>query len=161
MQPLLRLYDRMTALAAGRTAEGLALLFCRIALAGVFWRSGRTKVVDGSWLQLSDSTRYLFREEYSGVPLPSGLSMYLATYAEHLFPLLLVLGLATRVSALGLLCMTVTIQVFVYPEAWWPTHSLWLALSLLLLVRGGGLFSLDRLIARQRVSTSPSGGAPW
>ena len=76
--------------------------------------------------------------------------MYLATYGEHLFPLLLLLGLASRFAALSLLLMTLTIQFFVYPDAWWPTHSLWAALSLILLCRGGGLFSLDAWLLRWR-----------
>jgi putative oxidoreductase len=130
--------------------EGLALLLARLSLAGVFWRAGRTKVVEGSWLQVSDSTRYLFREEYRAVPLPPEWSMYAATYAEHLFPFLLVIGLATRLSALALLAMTLIIQFFVYPEAWWSTHSLWAALALTLMSRGAGLLSLDELLKRFR-----------
>jgi putative oxidoreductase len=67
----------------------------------------------------------------------------MATVAEHLFPVLLVLGLATRLSALALLGMTLVIQVFVYPDAW-PTHLSWAALMLYLAGRGAGSLSLDR-----------------
>jgi len=141
--------ERALGLMTGRVSEGIALLLCRLALAGVFWRSGRTKVVDGSWLEVSDTTHYLFREEYAGVPLPAEFSMYLATYGEHLFPVLLVLGLVTRFAALSLLLMTLTIQFFVYPDAWWPTHSLWAALSMILMCRGAGLFSLDAVSLRK------------
>jgi putative oxidoreductase len=59
--------------------------------------------------------------------------------------LLLLLGLATRAAALGLLAMTAVIQVFVYPDAW-PTHLSWAALMLLLVRQGGGAFSLDRAL---------------
>ncbi len=140
-------YDRMVAGLSGRIPEGLALVFVRVALAGIFWRSGRTKVAEESWFQISDTTYELFRTEYSGVPFPADFAAATATGAEHLFPLLLAIGLFTRLSALALLGMTLVIQFFVYPEAWWPVHSLWVALALVLIVRGGGRFSLDRLLA--------------
>ncbi|EAQ96576.1 DoxX family protein [Congregibacter litoralis] len=148
-------YDRATSLLSGIYFRGTALLLCRVSLAGVFWRAGRTKVEEGTLLTISDTTGFLFEQEYSGVPLPSELSMYLATYGEHLFPILLVLGLATRFSALALLLMTLTIQFFVYPDAWWQVHSLWAALSLMLLSEGGGGFSLDHLM--QRFRRTPAG----
>ena len=125
------------------------LLFVRIALAGVFWRSGRSKLNEGSWLTISDMTYELFRTEYAGVPLPPELATLAATGAEHLFPVLLVLGLFTRLSALALLVMTLVIQMFVYPEAWWPMHALWVALALVLIIRGGGLFSVDTPLAKR------------
>lgn len=129
--------------------EQLMLLFVRVSLAGIFWRSGRTKVDEGSWLSVSDTSKFLFKEEYSAVPLPSELAAYMATYAEHLFPFLLVIGLCTRLSALTLLGMTMVIQIFVYPEAWWSVHIIWVALALVLIVRGAGRFSLDALLTRQ------------
>ena len=150
MKPILTLYDRAAALASGCRMQSLTLLFVRIVLAGVFWRSGRTKVEEGSWLTISDSTYYLFQEEYHGVPLPSDLAAVLATVSEHLFPVLLVIGLFTRLSALALLGMTLVIQIFVYPEAWWPVHSLWAALALVLIVRGAGNVSLDAPLLRAR-----------
>lgn len=150
MQAVTDYYRPIFGMLSGRFVEAGALLLARLALAGVFWRSARTKVVDGSWLEISDTTRYLFQEEYRGVPLPAELSMYLATYAEHFFPVILVLGLATRFAALSLLLMTLTIQVFVYPEAWWPAHSLWAALSMVLISRGAGLISIDALLAKRR-----------
>ena len=73
------------------------------------------------------------------------MAAHLAAYAEHLFPLLLVLGLFTRLSALSLLGMTLVIQLFVYPSAW-PTHLSWAALLLYLVGRGAGKLSLDRLL---------------
>lgn len=119
------------------------LLFVRVSLAGIFWRSGRTKVIEDTWIMLSDNTVTLFENEYAGVPLPSELAARLALGAEHLFPILLVVGFATRLSALALLVMTLVIQIFVYPEAWWQVHIIWVALALVLIVRGGGKFSLD------------------
>lgn len=123
--------------------EGVALLFMRVAIAGVFWRSGRTKIEEGSWFQISDTTYFLFQSEYARVPLPSEFAAVAATAAEHVFPALLVLGLGTRFAALNLLVMTMVIQIFVYPDAWWTTHMLWAAMLLMLLVRGAGMLSVD------------------
>lgn len=121
----------------------------RVALAGVFWRSGRTKVVEGTWLQLSDTTRYLFATEYSDVPLPPDLAAHLSLLGETFLPISVCIGFATRLSALGLFAMTMIIQVFVYPDAWWPVHSLWAALALILISRGAGALSFDAVLARK------------
>lgn len=150
MQRLTALYDRAIAFMQAPLVEGLVLLLVRLALAGVFWRSGRSKVVEGSWLEISDTTRFLFETDYSGVPLPPEIAAPMATYGEHLFPILLVLGLATRFSALGLLGMTMVIQLFVYPEAWWQVHILWTALAAVLVMRGGGTFSVDHMLIKLR-----------
>lgn len=152
MNGILSLYDRAVVLASNCKLQNLTLLFTRIVLAGVFWRSGRTKVDEGSWFSISDNTRFLFQEEYKGVPLPSDLAAVMATVSEHLFPILLVLGLFTRLSALALLGMTLVIQIFVYPDAWWQVHSLWVAMALVLIVRGGGSISLDAPLARRRTA---------
>lgn len=126
--------------------DALLSLFVRVALAGPFFMSGRTKVVEGSWFTISDSAYGLFESEYSGVPLPPHFAAVAATAAEHLLPLLLLLGLGTRVAALGLLAMTMTIQVFVYPDAWWSVHMTWVALALTVLVLGPGRLSVDALL---------------
>ncbi len=81
--------------------EDLLLLVSRIALAAIFWLSGRTKV-DG-WLAVSDNAVALFADEYQLPLLSPALGAHLAAYAEHVFPVLLVLGLATRLSAIALL----------------------------------------------------------
>lgn len=120
----------------------LLLLLARLSVATVFWRSGRTKVE--GWFTLKDATYQLFEYEYNLPLLPPELAAQLATCAEHLLPVLLVLGLATRLSALGLLGMTAVIQLFVYPDAW-PVHLGWAALLLPLVARGGGALALDRL----------------
>ena len=142
-------YNRAVAMLSAPWIDAVMLLLVRISLAGIFWRSGRTKVDEGSWLSVSDTATFLFEEEYKGVPLPPEFAAYMATYAEHLFPALLVIGLFTRLSALALLGMTMVIQIFVYPEAWWSVHMIWLALALVLIVRGGGSLSLDRLLTRE------------
>jgi putative oxidoreductase len=117
-------------------------LASRISIAAIFFLSGRTKV-DG-FVHITDGTYELFRSEYKLPFIPPEIAAHLATYAEHLFPALLVLGLFTRLSALALLGMTVTIEVFVYPDAW-PTHLSWAALLLYLVGRGAGALSFDRI----------------
>jgi putative oxidoreductase len=150
MQRIASLVDWAVTLVGSRTAEGVALLLVRVALAGIFWRAGRSKVVEGSWFEISDATRYLFENDYSAVPLPPEIAAPMATMAEHLFPALLLIGLATRLSATALLGMTLVIQFFVYPEAWWATHILWVALAAVLIVRGGGALSIDAIIGGRR-----------
>ena len=118
-------------------------LIVRVAIAAVFFLSGRTKV-EGV-LDITEGTYFLFAEEYRVPLIPSDIAAHLATYAEHLFPVLIVLGLATRVSALALLGMTIVIEVFVYPLGW-PTHLMWAALLLYLIRFGAGAFSLDRIL---------------
>ena len=121
----------------------LYLLVARFGIAGVFFMSGRTKV-DGL-LTITPSTYALFADEYRVPLLPPDVAAHVATYSEHLFSILLVLGLFTRVSALALLGMTLVIQTFVYPDAW-PTHLSWAAILLPLVARGGGAVSLDRAL---------------
>ena len=112
----------------------------RIAIAAVFFLSGRTKV-DG-FLHVTDGAYALFRDEYKVPVVPPELAAHLAAYAEHVFPILLVLGLFTRLSAVALLGMTAVIQLFVYPDAW-PVHLSWAGLLLYLAGRGAGPLSLD------------------
>jgi putative oxidoreductase len=123
----------------------LCALALRIVPAAVFWQSGQTKVE--GW-QLSASALYLFREEYKLPLIDPVIAAHLAAFAEHFFPLLLVIGLATRLSALALLAMTLVIQIFVYPGAW-PTHGTWIACFLVLIAQGPGVVSLDHLIGAQ------------
>jgi putative oxidoreductase len=132
--------------AFGRLAERLIpenaiALVTRLGVAAIFWQSARTKV-DGV-LHITDGTYSLFREEYRLPLIPPDIAAHVATYSEHLFSILLVLGLFTRFSALALLGMTAVIEIFVYPDAW-PTHLSWAALMIYLVARGGGGWSLDR-----------------
>ncbi|MBY4638209.1 DoxX family protein [Sphingopyxis sp. XHP0097] len=150
MNSILTLYDRGVALASSRVVEGFALFLLRLALAGVFWRSGQTKVVEGSFFEINPITYDIFENEFSGLPLDPAIAVPLTTFAEHFFPILLLFGFATRISAGALLVMTLVIQIFVFPDAWWSVHSLWAAMAAILIVRGGGLFSLDTLGARLR-----------
>lgn len=128
-----------------RIPHSLLALAARLGIGLVFWQSGRTKV-DG--FMLSDSAIALFQEEYKLPLLDPTLGAHMAAIAEHLFPLLLFIGLASRLSALALLGMTLVIQVFVYPDAY-ATHLSWAALLLFIAARGPGALSLDHLIARR------------
>lgn len=124
-------------------AHDVLALATRVGIAAIFFYSGRTKVE--GFLTLTDGAYELFRTEYR-LPLVSPeIAAHLAAYAEHLLPMLLLLGLFSRLSALALLGMTLVIQVFVYPDAW-PTHLSWAALLLYLVGRGAGRLSLDRAL---------------
>lgn len=141
----------------GRIPDSLIALLGRFSIAAIFWKSGQTKVqglvidiVNGEFHfgvpQLSDSALSLFREEYRLPLVAPELAAPLAAFAEHMFPLLILLGLATRFSAIGLLVMTLTIQFLVYPDAY-PTHGVWASVLVFLIARGPGAVSVDHLIA--------------
>ncbi len=136
----------------------LIAFIARFSIAAVFWKSGQTKVegfaidlINGTFElgepRLAASTLPLFRSEYHVPLLSPEVAAHLAAFAEHFFPVLILLGLATRFSALALIGMTLTIQLFVYPDAY-PTHGTWIALLLLLVARGPGQLSIDHWIAR-------------
>lgn len=131
---------------AGRLPYSLVALAARLFPAAVFWTSGRTKL-DG--LTLKPSALYLFEQEYALPLIPPEIAARLAATAEHVFPVLLVLGLMTRLSALALLGMTAVIQIFVYPSAW-QTHGMWAACFLILIARGPGTLSLDAALGLDR-----------
>jgi putative oxidoreductase len=137
----------------------LIAFVARFSIAAVFWKSGQTKVegfaidlVSGTFQlgepRLAASTLPLFRSEYHVPLLSPEVAAHLAAFAEHFFPVLILVGFATRFSALALVGMTLTIQLFVYPDAY-PTHGTWLALLLLLVAKGPGCLSIDHLIARR------------
>lgn len=142
-----------------RIPHSFIALLGRFAISAVFWLSGQTKVEGLSidivsrefhlgWPRLADSAIYLFQTDYRLPFLSPETAALLAATAEHVFPVLLLLGLATRFSALALLVMTMVIEVFVYPGAY-PTHAVWATVLLYLMARGPGALSLDALIARR------------
>jgi len=139
--PATSLIERVTGLFE-RVPYSLVALVARLSMAAVFWQSGQTKLE--GW-HVSDNAIYLFREEYKLPLIDPVIAAHLAAFAEHFFPILLVLGLATRFSALALLGMTLVIEIFVYPDAW-PTHGTWAACFLILIARGPGNWSIDHLI---------------
>lgn len=145
MNSLTMIYNRLAALAARLLPDAVLLLVARLGIAAVFFQSGRTKVE--GLLTITDSTYYLFETDYKLPLVPPHIAAHMATYSEHLFPILLVLGLGSRFAALALLGMTTVIEVFVYPDAW-ATHLSWAGLLLPIIAKGGGAFSLDRLLRR-------------
>jgi putative oxidoreductase len=156
-----RLTGLFRALLAGtsRIPDTVIATIARFSIAAVFWKSGQTKIdglaidiVEGSftlgWPRLSDSALFLFQEEYRLPLLPPEFAALAAASAEHLFPILILIGLATRLSAVALLVMTLTIQLFVYPSAY-PMHGVWSVALLFLMAKGPGWLSLDHWIARR------------
>jgi len=128
--------------ALDRVPYSVLAVLLRLAVATVFWNSAMTKLDD--W----NAALSLFTDEYKLPLLPPQVAAYLAVSIELTMPVLLLLGLATRLASLVLLAMTVVIEVFVYPLAW-PTHIQWAAMLLVLLCRGPGTASLDHLLSRR------------
>ena len=134
--------------------QALASLALRFALALPFWNSGLTRWE--GFLKLRDATLYLYANEYKptilgksyAMPYPE-IAAWVGSFAEIVLPAALVIGFATRLSALGLLIMTGFIyttyqSLGVNP---WQTETLpWGAMALALIAYGPGLFSFDRLI---------------
>ena len=116
----------------------------RLGVAWIFWSSAQVKLIN--WQR----TIELFADEYRVPLLPPEIAAAMALSIELACPILLVLGLLTRVAVLVLLGMTAVIQIFVYPEAW-PTHLQWAAMMLVLLCRGAGALSIDRLLWRGNI----------
>jgi len=131
--------------ALDRIPSWFIALAARSFPAAVFWQSGETKVA--GW-HLKPSAISLFENEYQLPLIDPTIAAYVSAFSEHFFPILLVIGLATRFSALALLCVTVVIEIFVYPGAW-PTHGVWATCLLVVIARGPGWLSLDHLIARK------------
>jgi len=154
----IKLIQRLVSI-LGCIPDSLIAALGRFSIAAVFWKSGQTKIeglaidlVNGDFQlglpRLSDSALALFRDEYRLPLIQPELAAPMAAFAEHLFPLLLFVGLATRFSALALLVMTLTIQIFVYPDAY-PTHGVWATVLLYLIAKGPGKISLDHWLARR------------
>jgi putative oxidoreductase len=142
---LVGLIERIVA-TLNRIPYWLLALAARIFPAAVFWQSGETKIV--GW-HLKPSAIALFQNEYQLPLIDPTIAAYMTVFGEHVLPILLVIGLAARFAAAGLLFMTAVIEIFVYPGAW-PIHGVWATCFLLVMARGPGFFSIDHLVARQR-----------
>ena len=145
-----------------RIPNTLIAFIARFSIAAVFWNSGQTKVqgfainlVSGEfklgWPSLSESALALFQDEYKLPFIPPGVAAAMAATAEHVLPVLILVGLGTRFSALALLGMTLVIQLLVYPGAY-ATHGTWAALLLALMARGPGMWSIDRWLVSRRAA---------
>lgn len=145
--------DKANHLVQSLATPSLVQLVLRVALAVPFWRSGMLKW-DG-FLRLNDTAVTLFSDEFM-LHLPGGpyhfpaptVMAFLSGSAEIMFPILLVLGLGARFAALGLLFMTLIVELTV-PDGW-PVHLTWAAMALGIMAHGPGRISLDHLICRAR-----------
>jgi len=172
--PAGQLYYRAFGMAQRVISHDMLALFARVVIAGVFWRSLILKVetfgvmryveVINNFeverfrfklpelpLTLKQTTLNQFAGDFALPLIPPGVAAWMATLAEFTLPILLVLGLATRLSALGLIGMTLVIQIFIFPTwaHFWGTAALWLVPLLYLVSQGGGRLSLDFLIGRK------------
>lgn len=181
MTALVTLYD-MISDALERSLDGLLPLLARLIFAAVllayFWASAVTKLGDGLFGFLQPSTgayAQIFPRAMEAVTYDVSqlgvfhwLVVVAGTWAEFLLPLLIVLGLATRLAALGMIGF-VAVQSLTdlyghggieHPEtlgAWFDRmpdavildqRALWVFLLLVLVIKGGGALSLDRVIGR-------------
>jgi putative oxidoreductase len=146
-----RFVDRVERIVSTAALPSLVQLVLRFALATPFWKSGMLKW-DG-FLRLSDTAVSLFTDEFM-LHLPGGpypfpaptVVAFVSGCAEITFPILLALGLATRFAALGLLFMTLIVELTV-PDGW-PIHITWAAMALAIIAWGPGRISLDFVIRR-------------
>ena len=152
--------DKLVAL-CGVVPYALVALGLRFLIARVFFLSGQAKI-SGPEIPISlfkgaeftivlpaeikPATFELFQTQYAALPMPPAVAAYLFTYAEFVLPICLVLGFATRLSALALLAMTVLIQIYVVPEALWTAHVYIFAILMVLMSVGPGAISLDAVI---------------
>jgi putative oxidoreductase len=151
--------DRIVAF-CGIIPYALVALVLRFVMARVFFLSGQSKIEGPSFplniqdfdlsvtlpMGLKDATLRLFEAKFAALPVPSALLAYVFTYAEFILPICLVLGFATRFSALFLLAMTVMLQLYVMPEALWTTHIYWESILLVLMSAGPGAVSIDHVV---------------
>jgi putative oxidoreductase len=153
--------DKLVAI-CGVVPYALVALGLRLIIARVFFLSGQAKIAgptipvalfnrEGDFsitlpAEIKASTFELFGTQFAGLPMPPSVAVYLFTYAEFVLPVCLVLGFATRLSALALLVMTVLVQVYVAPEALWTAHIYLFAILMVLMSVGPGAISLDAVI---------------
>lgn len=142
---------------------GLAL---RLTMARAFFLDGQSRI-DGPHVPLNvqdfsfsmvlpaavkTETINAFLTQIPPLPVPPVLAAYVLSFAEFVLPICLLIGFATRFSALALLALTVMLQLFVMPQALWTTHVYWASILLVLISMGGGQISVDaviRFIARR------------
>ena len=140
----------------------LVALGLRVVMARVFFLSGQAGI-EGPRIpirpgirdlefavilpaEIKETTLQLFETQYANLPLPPTVAAYLFTYAAFVLPICLMLGFATRFAALGLLAMTMLLQIYVTPTMWWPEHVYWVSILLVLMSVGPGAISVDALI---------------
>ena len=136
--------------------EWVVNLAMRLIIFKIFWFSVQTKIngltIAGqhfAFWNVTDNTFLLFDFEYDIPLIPSTLAAYMGTFGEFFLSLLILFGCFTRFAALGFLGMTMVIQLFVYPDAWWTVHVYWCLPLLYLMKYGGGKISIDRYLCQR------------
>jgi putative oxidoreductase len=143
------LVEKASQLVQRVAVPSLVQLLMRVALAVPFWKSGILKWT--GFLKLSDTAVTLFTDEFM-LHLPGGpyhypaptVMAFLSGCGEITFSVLLVLGFATRFAALGLLFMTLIVELTV-PDGW-PIHITWAAMALGIMAWGPGRVSIDYFV---------------
>jgi putative oxidoreductase len=133
--------------------DWLVAIAMRLVVFKIFWLSVQTKITGWTiagqhfaFWNITDNTFLLFDFEYNIPFISSSLAAYMGTFGEFFLSLFILLGLFTRFAALGLTIMTLVIQFFVYPDAWWTVHVFWLLPLLYLMKYGGGKIALDGIL---------------
>ena len=125
----------------GRLPLWILQLGLRVGVGLVFFNAGLLK------FKSFEFALKLFQEEYKVPLIDPAVAARMATFVELTFPVLLFVGLASRLATLPLLGEMLVIQIFVYPSAW-KDHVFWGSAALFILTRGPGKVSLDYLIER-------------
>lgn len=139
------------------TPDFVVNIAMRLIIFNIFWTSVQTKIVGASvagqnfaFWNITENTFLKFYFDYSIPFVPTTLAAYTVTFGEFFFALMILFGLFTRLAALGLLVITMVIQFYIYPDAWWSTHVFWAVILLYLMRFGGGSVSLDKILLNKR-----------
>ncbi|MEI8178807.1 DoxX family protein [Aestuariivirga sp.] len=139
--PLIRLFERIP--------YAFIALLARLSVAWQFWEAGRARV-SGGWniLEPRSSTMTMFLGGANIRWIPYEAAAIATQLAEFALPILLAVGLASRLAALGLLVLLIVFEVFVHPGPY-ALHGTWAALLLLITKAGPGSISLDGALGRR------------
>lgn len=139
--PVIRLFERIP--------YSFIALLARLSVAWQFWVVGRARV-DGGWniLEPRSATMTLYLGGYNLRWIPYEAAAIATQLAEFALPILLAVGLLSRLSALGLLVLVIVFEIFVHPGPF-AIHGAWAALLLLIIKAGPGTLSLDGALGRR------------
>jgi len=147
--------DRLAKSLGDLMPDALLAVSARVAIFIVFWSSVQNRLNGGTVLgqkwqfwNISGTTRLLYEHDYALPLIPSALAAYILTITQFFLSLFILVGLLTRISAFGLLLITLIIQVYMAPAAW-QAHLLWAVVLVYLLKSGAGRLSVDSLSGNQ------------
>jgi putative oxidoreductase len=123
--------------------QSVALLAVRLWIGKIFFMSGLTKTQ--SW----DSTVALFADEYKLPLLPPEIAAYAGTTAELSLSILMFLGFLTPLAGIGLMIMTLVIELLVYPNT--TEHYYWMLLLGIIITHGSGRFGVDHWLFKRKL----------